>query len=201
MSLSHRFIITLLIALLAGAVAQAQNPTTPTRGGQTAAPAVENVQIIIQSQQVRIAARSSVVEMQLQIFDQAGAVVYDSGLLTGSELSWALQNANGEAVPSGLYAYSLSVREANAETPTLRRGHMIVERGRDRDPQTDRLWVTSQGPVGAEASLSGGEMTVSSNPETNVVGARIGRNLASKGSATVNLSGFGTAGQIPKFGG
>src|SRR5262249_6464773 len=138
MLIGKRFTIALLIALLASLVAQAQNLTAPARGGQNTPPAVENVQIIIQSQQVRIAARSSV-EMQLQIFDQAGALVYDSGLLSGSELTWALQNANGEPVSSGLYAYMLSVKEANAETPALQRGHMIVERGRDRDPQTDRL--------------------------------------------------------------
>jgi hypothetical protein len=182
-------------------VAQAQDLTAPARGGQTAAPAVENVQVIIQSQQIRIAARSSVVEMQLQIFDQTGALVYDSGLLSGAELTWALQNASGEAVPSGLYAYSLTVKDANAETSALQRGHMIVERGRDRDPQTDRLWVTSRGPVGAEASLIGGEMTVATGPETNVVGASIGKGLASKGSSAVNLSGFGSAGQFPQFGG
>src|SRR5262245_3920861 len=175
-AISKQFTITLLITLLAVVVGQAQNLTAPARGGQTALPAVEDLQIIIQSQQIRIAARSSVVEMQLQVFDQKGALVYDSGLLSGSELSWALQNANGEAIPSGLYAYALSVKEANAETSSLRRGQMIVERGRDRDPQTDRLWVTSQGPVGAETSLSGGEMTVATGPETNVVGARIAIN-------------------------
>jgi hypothetical protein len=201
MSISKRFAITLLAALFAGVMAQAQNLTVPSRGGQTPAPAVEDVQIIIQSQQVRIAARSTVIEMQLQIFDQAGSLIYDSGLLTGSELSWALQNASGESVPSGLYAYTLSVKEANAETSALQRGHMIVERGRDRDPQTDRLWVTSQGPVGAETAVSGGEMTVSTGPETNVVGAQIGRSLASKGASALNLQGFGTTGQIPQFGG
>src|SRR5262245_25218563 len=122
MSISKQFTITLLIALLAGIVAQAQNPAAQ----QTTQSAVEDVQIIIQSQQIRIAARSTVVEIQLQVFAQTGALVYDSGPLSGSELSWALQNASGEAVPSGLYAYTLSVKEANAEAPVLRRGHLIV---------------------------------------------------------------------------
>src|SRR5262249_29053568 len=170
-AISKRFTVTFIFALLAGIVAQAQNLTSPARGGQIAQPAVEDVQIIIQSQQMRISARSSVAEMQLQVFDQKGQIVYDSGLVSGSELTWTLRNASDESIPSGLYAYSLTVKDANAETPTLRRGHMIVERGRDHDPQTDRLWVTSQGTVGAEASVSAGEMTVSTGPETNVVGA------------------------------
>src|SRR5262245_57974199 len=175
---SVKQILVILVYLLLYAplaAAQEPQPATPSRNMSS-----RDVAIIIQQQQLRFTAPASAQEMRLEVLNQAGERVYDSGLVAGPELSWALQNASGEAVHSGLYAYSLSVREANAETPTLRRGQMIVERGRDRDPQTDRLWVTSQGPVGAEASLSGGELTVSSNPETNVVGARIGRNLASK---------------------
>src|SRR5262245_58198720 len=107
------FIITLLIALLSANVGQAQNPASQAPSGQTVQPDAHDVQIIIQSQQVRIAASSSVVEIQLQVFDKEGALVYDSGLLSGSELSWDLRNAGGEAIPSGLYAYKLSVKEAN----------------------------------------------------------------------------------------
>src|SRR5262245_54592626 len=120
MSFNKCFIPTLLIALLAGPMAQAQNPAPQAPGRQTVQPDVQDVQIIIQSQQVRITALSSVVEIQLQVFDKEGAMVYDSGLLSGSELSWTLQNASGEAIPSGLYEYKLSVKEANAETSTLR---------------------------------------------------------------------------------
>jgi len=196
-AISKQFTITLFIALTAGTVAQAQSLTAPARGGQIAQPAVEDVQIIIQSQQLRISSRSTVVELQLQVFDRNGVIVYDSGLVSGSELSWAFRNTSDEAIPSGLYAYTLTVKDANAETSALRRGHMIVERGRDRDPQTDRLWVTSQGPVGAEASVSAGEMTVSTGPEANVVGARIGR--AAAASSTLNLDFFGTPGRIPMF--
>ncbi len=53
-------------------------------------------------------------------------------------------------------------------------------------------------------SRSGGEATVSSGPETSVVGTRIKKSVAVKsagGSGTINLSGFGTTGTIPKFGG
>lgn len=190
--------VTLLIALFAGVQARAQNPTIPSSAGKLTAPTVEDVQIIIESKQVRIAARSNVTELKLQIFDSVGALVYDSGLVIGPELSWELQNGSGEAVPSGLYSYSISVKEAGAEKPSLRSGHMIVERGHDRDPQTDRLWVTSQGPGGA---LSGGEMTAATGTATNVAGASIGTNPVVKPGATTNLTGFGTTGSIPKFGG
>src|SRR5215470_14925569 len=110
MFISKRFAVTFIFALLAGIVAQAQNLTAPARGGQIAQPTVEEAQIIIQSQQMRISARSSVAEMQLQVFDQKGQIVYDSGLVSGSELTWALRGSSDEPLPSGLYAYTLMVK-------------------------------------------------------------------------------------------
>src|SRR5215469_12448733 len=85
--------ITLLTVLFAGAVAQAQNPGSQTPAGQIARPAVEDVQIIIQSQQVRIATRSSIDHMQLKVSDQTGNLIFDSGLWTANEVTWPLQMA------------------------------------------------------------------------------------------------------------
>ena len=194
---STKQILVILVCLLFYApfvVAQEPQPASISRDSIS-----REVTIIIQQQLLRFAAPASAQEVRLEVFNQAAGLVYDSGVVTGHELSWALRNASGEAVPSGLYAYTLAVKEANSETPTQRRGHLIVERGGERDPQTDRLWVTSQGTIGAESALSGGELTVSSGPETSVAGARIGRSIASKGSA-INLDGFGTPGRIAKFG-
>src|SRR5262249_10543835 len=186
---STKQILMILACLLlyAPVIAQERQPAAPSRDSR-------EVTIIIQQQQLRFIAPASAQELKLEVFNQAGETIYDSGLVSGPELSWALRNASGEGVPSGLYAYTLSVKEANSETPTLRRGHLILESGRDR------LWVTSQDALRAGGSMSGGELTGCCGPEMNVVGARIGRSVASKGSP-INLSGFGTAGQIAKFGG
>src|SRR5262249_16726933 len=167
--ISTKQILVFLVCLLLYATVVAQERQSATTSRDTNS---REVTIIIQQQQLRFTAPSSAQEVRLEVFNQAGEVVYDSGLVSGPELSWALQNTSGEAVPSGLYAYALTLKEANPETPALRRGPLIVERGRDREPQTDRLWVTSQDAVGAEATLSGGELTASSGPETNVVGTR-----------------------------
>src|SRR5262249_23315589 len=192
-----RPMIVIACALLLASTVAAQNLQQEAR---SAAAGSQSVTIIIERQQLRFAGPVSAQEVKLEVFNQAGEMVYDSGFVSGAELSWALRNTSGEAVPSGLYAYPLTVKDANSETPALRRGNLIVERGRDREPQTDRLWVTSQDAIGAEAAISGGELTASSGPETSVVGTRIGRSVASKGSP-INLQSFGTAGQIAKFGG
>ncbi|HKQ74784.1 MAG TPA: hypothetical protein VJ810_13915 [Blastocatellia bacterium] len=178
----------IVLALLCASTVMAQSlqqETRPTPGGS------QSVTVIIERQQLCFAAPASAQEVKLEVFNQAGELIYDSGFVSGAELSWALRNTSGEAIPSGLYAYTLTVREANSEAPAHRYGHLILESGHNR------LWVTNQGAVGAEAAISGGELTASSGPETSVVGARIGR--ASAARSTLNLDFFGTPGRIPMF--
>ncbi len=184
----------------------------------------QDVTIIIQQEKVRFSAQKAVSEMQLQIFDQTGEMVYDSGPITEQEINWALQNASGEAIKSGLYAYTLSIKEAGAETARARRGHFIVDRTKDRDSATDKLWVTSQNDNGV-----GTELTVARDETATVAGlsapsrerdserggterggeaerggepgAKSGKAKRDKksGSAELSLSGTGVAGQIVKF--
>lgn len=171
----------------------------------------QDVLIIIQQDQVRFTAQKSVAEMQLQIFDQTGQLVYDSGAVAEQELAWALRHVNGEAIKSGLYAYALSMKEAGAETAKVRRGHFIVDRAKERDAETDRLWVTSQND-----SAVGTELTVARNEGGTIAGASITSELKSaktqdgtarddeaeskkEDKASLAGVGFGTPGRIAKF--
>ncbi len=201
MNSKNHFLLSLICVTLFAPFVIAQEPQTASASREVVSRDSRQVTIIIQQQQIRFTAPSLTQEVRLEVSNQAGEIVYDSGLVGGPELSWTLKNGNGEAVPSGLYAYTLTFKEGNAEMSLSRRGHLIVERGRDRDPQTDRLWVTSQEAIGAEAALNGGELTFATASETNIVGARIEKGQAAKGTPTVNLGGYGTSGQIPKFGG
>src|SRR5215468_3589999 len=133
---AKRSIAILLGALFCASFAQAQDNKPETQSDHANA---REVTIIIQQQQLRFIPPASSQEFRLEVFNKAGESVYDSGLITGQELSWNLHNTSCEAVPSGLYAYTLTVKEASAETPALRRGHLILESGRDR------IWVTNQG--------------------------------------------------------
>jgi len=190
-----RIPIILACALLCSASTAAQNLHQETPQARVNS---QSLTIIIENQRLHFAASASTQEVRLEVFNQAGELVYDSGVFTGSELFWNLHNASGEAIPSGLYAYTLTIKDVNSEAPATRRGHLILESG------SDRLWVTSQGAVGAEESLNGGELTVSSGPETTVAGARMGERASSKARHATN--GFDifdtpTPGRIPKFGG
>jgi hypothetical protein len=163
-----RFITLLLCISLCAPLTQAQPAPNRQQEAQTTNPSARDVLIIIQQEQVRFTAQRTVAEIQLQIFDQTGQLVYDSGAVSGPELTWVLRQANGEVVKSGLYAYALSIKEAGAETARVRRGHFIVDRAKERDGQTDRLWVTSQNDSGV-----GTELTVARNEGETVARASI----------------------------
>ncbi|MGH9854578.1 MAG: hypothetical protein ACREBD_32505, partial [Blastocatellia bacterium] len=155
------FIVMLLCALLSAPATLAQNPQRNSQADQAIS---QDVLIIIQQQQVRFTAQRAVEQMQLQVFNQSGELTFDSGLVTVNEINWPFQNANGEAIKSGLYAYTLSIKEAGAETTHVRRGHFIVDRAQDRDG-ADKLWVTSQNSSGV-----GTELTVARDENTTVAG-------------------------------
>lgn len=158
--------ITMLLYMLFGMlVAQAQTAPDTRQEAQANNPIAQDVTIIIQQEQVRFTSPKTVAEMQLQVFDQAGQLVYDSGAVSESELKWVLRQSNGEAVKSGLYAYTLTVKEAGAETARVRRGHFIVDRAKERDGQTDRLWITSQNDSGV-----GTELTAAINEGVTIAG-------------------------------
>src|SRR5262249_25617906 len=164
MYLIKSLITSLLCALLCASTALAQGgKAEPAQAGQNVA---QDVMIIIQRQQVRFTAQRAIEEMRLQIFDQSGEMVYDSGPIAGPELDWSLQNANSETVKSGLYAYTLSIKETGTEKARERRGNFIVDRAQDRDG-ADKLWVTSQN------SSVGAELTVARDQNVTVAGATI----------------------------
>src|SRR5262249_40189659 len=141
-TISHLIVMLLSLSLYMPLI-KAQPAPDKQQEAQKTNRIAQDVLIIMQKEQVRFTAPSAVEEMRLEIFDQAGSLVYDSGAVTGPELTWVLRQADGEAVKSGLYAYTLSVKEAGAADARVRRGHFIVDRGRGRDGPADRLWDRS----------------------------------------------------------
>ena len=104
MKILNHYLAMLLCLSLGVPLAQAQPAPDKQQEAQAANTVAQDVLIIIQQEKVRFTAQKAVAEMQLQIFDQAGQLVYDSGAVTEAELTWALRPADGEAVKSGLYA-------------------------------------------------------------------------------------------------
>jgi hypothetical protein len=71
-------------------------PSVVAQNPQSTQAVSKDVTIIIERQQVRFTTQKAVEEMRLQVFDQAGELVYDSGVIIQPEINWPLQNGNGE---------------------------------------------------------------------------------------------------------
>lgn len=196
MPILKQFLSIAACTLLTASVALAITPQQ--QSGQDSANS-KPITITTEQQSVRFVAPSASLEVRLEVFNQTGELIYDSGPVSGHELSWNMHNASGEAVPSGFYGYKLSIKEATADAPSMRRGHLIVERASDRDTQIDRLWVTSDATLGSDTTLTGGDLTVASAPETSAIGKETKPGVSTQ--SVSNLTGFGTTGRLPKFGG
>jgi hypothetical protein len=141
--------------------AQTQSPVNPQeQKGKTS--------IVIDRQLVRFLAEGEAQEWHLVVSNQQGAVIFDSGPTYGAALEWPLQNSQGESVANGLYAYTLTTKSATGEAARVRRGHFIVDRARERNGKTDRLWITSQNDSGV-----GTELTVARNEGETIAGASV----------------------------
>src|SRR5215475_10566490 len=203
-TINHVIAIFLGISLCMSLI-QAQPAPTERQEAQTTNTIAQDVLIIIQQEQVRFTAQRAVEEMRLQVFDQAGSLVYNSGAVIGPELTWVFQQANGETVKSGLYAYTLSLKVAGDAAARVRRGHIIVDRARERDGKTDRVWITSQNDSGV-----GTELTVARNEGETIAGtsalsdqknARAAETVTGgkESELTAAAAIAGTTGQIAKF--
>lgn len=208
-----RLLVFVLCLLLCTPVMSAQDQQGVANGKTLAA---QDLTIIIQQQQVIFTTPIGVEEMRLQVFDQNGEAVFDSQPLAINQLSWFWQGTDGNSVKSGLYAYTLTLKEAGlAGTMRIRRGHFIVDRASERDAQADRIWLTGQ-----DGANIGTEVTVARNSDAVIAGTRIPveRTALNEGLATVRsieekatpqgikpdfkaatALSSGTVGQIAKF--
>jgi len=181
--IAQSFLFVMMVSL--AVLAQAQ--TVASRQDQTA-----KTSILIDRQLLRFTTPGEAVEWRLVVSNQQGEVIFDSGYLNGTSVEWPLQNQQGEAVESGLYAYSLSIKEPTSQTARTQRGHVMVDRA---GSDSDRVWVTSDSAatVGADSSLS--RLTVTGSGEATLGGAQMpeatGRTAAARQSGETTRSGQG----------
>jgi len=62
------------------------------------------------SERIRIAAPSAVVQLRLEVYDEAGQKLFDTEQRGGNVLDWHLQNSNGERVADGSYLWVVTVK-------------------------------------------------------------------------------------------
>lgn len=80
---------------------------------------------------VRFTASSEIQEVRVQVFSSTGEQVFDSNLVTGQPWDWLLQDLKGQPVGSGLYSYTVTIRDQVGALKEMQHGNLIVDRGRE----------------------------------------------------------------------
>jgi flagellar hook assembly protein FlgD len=81
-------------------------------GAQAQTPRINTVNIAAQSDKVEITAQGDVLEMRVDVADESGEVVFQSGAITGQQLDWNMKDASGERVAAGAYMVTVTYRNA-----------------------------------------------------------------------------------------
>ena len=135
--------------------------------------------------QLRFASRRPVEHLRLQVHNQAGALIHDSGLVAKNDLVWSLSDANGDALKVGVYDWTLTIKEPGAATAFVKRGQFNLENTNDphsANPSASAtVTVDGSGTVGAipkwktatelensSVSEAGGNVSIGSTPGTNI---------------------------------
>ena len=99
------FVLTTLISLA----------FIPARSAYAQAPRMTTVNITAQSDKVHIAAEGDISELRVDVTDESGAVVFESGLVTMQTLDWQMNDAAGQRVQAGTYLLSVTFRTADGK--------------------------------------------------------------------------------------
>ena len=96
----RRFATSLALAALLSLAARAQTPRIST------------VNITPEADRVRVSAVGEVSELRFEVLDESGAVVFESGVMTGDTLDWNMRDSQGDRVAPGTYVVTASYRTA-----------------------------------------------------------------------------------------
>lgn len=106
-SLTYCFLFMLLVCGAAFAQEQA-----PARRPSASVP----ITVAASGARVRFTAVGPIERMRLEVFDAAGAPVFDTGFRPGSVRDWTLRGAHGDALPDSTYLCVVTVRELSEST-------------------------------------------------------------------------------------
>lgn len=139
--------------------------------------------LVIERQRLRFTTRGDSIEWQLVVTNQQQEVLFDSGLVFGPALEWSLRDRDDKPVPTGLYAYTLTMKGAADEVMRTQQGNLIVDRASD----SDRVWLTSNEPIGVGADGVTPQVTVSFTRPMTVGGAQMPGASSPDGAAATSV--------------
>src|SRR5712691_6537543 len=105
----RQLLISFLLVFITLGFAQAQDKSSPGRSGS--APAIT---IASSGDRVRFTAPNAVVQMHLQVYDNAGQLVFDV-TSKGNVLDWTLQDSGGARLNPGAYLSVITVKSLSGK--------------------------------------------------------------------------------------
>jgi hypothetical protein len=132
-------LVAVLLCLSAAAHAQQQTPSFST------------VNVTPDADRVRINAAGDALEMRVEVSDETGHVVFESGPVSGQQLDWRMTDAQGERVAPGTYLVTVTFRTAAGK---LRKRVEQVTVAEDEKASAPEAAVTPT-PYAVQANITG----------------------------------------------
>src|SRR5688572_26952052 len=101
---------SLFILVLCGTVLAQENPAPVEKPRETNTAAPPLVTATASAKRVRFVSPGSVVQLRLEVYNDAGQKLFDTELRGGNVLDWHLQDGAGERLPAGSYACVLTTK-------------------------------------------------------------------------------------------
>src|SRR5437762_7626618 len=97
------FVFLLVVVILAVSTAFAQTPQPDNNVVQVASRPTSTVTAAATAERVRFTSPNTVVQLRLEVYDEAGQKLLDTEQRGGNVLDWHLQGGAGERVADGVY--------------------------------------------------------------------------------------------------
>ncbi|MEO8435426.1 MAG: hypothetical protein ABI596_11070, partial [Pyrinomonadaceae bacterium] len=105
-----RILIALVLLLASASFALAQENRAPVDNPPPAVAAAPLVTATASAKRVRFVAPGTVVQLRLEVFNEAGQKLFDTELHGGNVLDWHLLDGAGQQLPPGSYASLLTIK-------------------------------------------------------------------------------------------
>jgi hypothetical protein len=99
-----------LVVFVLAATVLAQESRAPIDNSREAIPAAPLVTVTAIANRVRFVSPGAVVQLRLEVYNEAGRKHFDTELHGGNVLDWYLQDGAGERLPAGSYACVLTIK-------------------------------------------------------------------------------------------
>jgi hypothetical protein len=153
---------------------------------------------------VRFVTPGDVQEIRVEVFSPTGEKLFDSDFVTGQTQDWPLKDLQGQAVESGLYAYTVTIKDKDGALRT-QRGNVIVGRvtmereieltsGGIKFPDNTVQTTAANGDAaatGGKDGADGKDGVTETKPES--------KSINKQAAAAAKVEGSGTAGKIARW--